>query len=151
MDKKTIKSPFGEIIQLENGTFQISEKQFMDLLENKYNLPEPKRAIKAVADAQMAFAKDAALFLGEQVCKTAEDARLVAGEGNGKVTVVVKAEDEVTIPAKKEGEAPSRETRYGTFSVQVQGKTPSSWKNDKELQDMHSKIEDSVRAARKKK
>lgn len=132
MEKKTVKTPFGEIAQTEDGQFHITDEQWYKILENTYKLPNAKETLMAVNDAKLAFAKDGYTFLADEVVrtKTTEEVSLNVGTGNNNILLRLNPKGTVTKPSSQKGVPPTHETCYGICRYTEQHVLPASWKKD---------------------
>jgi uncharacterized protein (DUF2164 family) len=109
-DKKTIKTPFGEL-PIENDVINMSNSQLMEEYE-KRGLANAAEVCKEVHRVEHEVAEAAAKFLLDKTAKDLKDYTFKAGLKDNRIEVQSKVSQKITIPGRN-GEAPKSDVRYG--------------------------------------
>ena len=132
----------------ERTEHKVSKSNFHKIQESLGVTQEVRQVIH---DAEETVMKEGFKFLKDEVKATKSDQRLILGTGNDRVTLTMKGESTVTIPAPPgSGGEVSQRTVYGAASIDIKKSIPNSLKSE-ELSTWQTEIEDSFKKPSKKK
>lgn len=136
-DVKSVEQVDKETKNVYRTDHSVGNKDYNSILDSKGVTAEVR---KVVEDARDSIMEEGFKFLADEVKKSKVDQRLVLGTGNDKLTITLKGESEVTVPAREVGGTPEKKTVYGQASVSIAMSVPNVMKASI-LNDISSDIE----------